>query len=96
MKYRSRTDIMTQILECVSEGGSTRTKIMFKAFLSYAQVKEYMKFLQEKGLVEYEEGNSLYRITDRGFDFLRKWEEIRSLVSVNEREKSRSESRIFL
>lgn len=87
---------MTQILECVSEGAFTRTKIMFKAFLSYAQVKDYMKFLQEKGLVEYEEGNSLYRITDKGFDFLRKWDEIRSLVSVEREKGRRSESRIFL
>lgn len=87
---------MTQILECVSEGGFTRTKIMFKAFLSYAQVKEYMKFLQEKGLVEYEEGNSLYRITDKGRDFLRKWEEICSFVSVEGEKSRRSESRIFL
>lgn len=84
---------MTQILECVSEGGSTRTKIMFKAFLSYAQAKEYMSFLQEKGLVEYEEGTSLYKITERGFDFLKKWDEIRAMVSVNE---TTSQSKAFL
>jgi predicted transcriptional regulator len=84
---------MTQILECVSEGGSTRTKIMFKAFLSYAQAKEYMAFLQEKGLVEYEEGTSLYRITERGFDFLRKWDDIRAMVSVGE---TNSQPKAFL
>lgn len=95
MKYRSRTDIMTQILECVSDGGCTRTKIMFKAFLSYAQAKDYMKFLQEKGLVEYEEGTSLYRITDKGFDFLRKWEEIRSMVSVKDQTRTQLEPRTF-
>lgn len=86
---------MTQILECVSEGGSTRTKIMFKAFLSYAQAKEYMAFLQEKGLVEYEEGTSLYRITEKGFDFLRKWDEIRAMVTINEAGRQ-PESRAFL
>ncbi len=51
---------MTHILECVSDGGSTRTKIMFKAYLSYAQTKEYTRFLQEKGLVDYEDGTQIY------------------------------------
>ena len=41
MKYRSRTDITAQILEAAN-GGVTKTKIMYKAFLSYAQLKEYL------------------------------------------------------
>lgn len=90
---------MTHILECVSDGGSTRTKIMFKAYLSYAQTKEYTKFLQEKALVEYEEGTQVYKITEKGLDFLRKCEEIRSIVSVNGSQfetASQSTSRAFI
>jgi len=37
MKYRSRTDIVGLILEAAN-GGATKTKIMYKAFLSYAQL----------------------------------------------------------
>jgi predicted transcriptional regulator len=36
MKYRSRIDIISEILEAANGGGATRTKIMYKALLSYA------------------------------------------------------------
>jgi predicted transcriptional regulator len=55
MKYRSRTDIVSQILEAAN-GGATKTKIMYKAYLSYAQLKEYLSVLVENGLLDYQEG----------------------------------------
>jgi predicted transcriptional regulator len=59
MKYRSRTDITAQILEAAN-GGVTKTKIMYKAFLSYAQLKEYLAVLIENGLLEYVEGEQIF------------------------------------
>jgi predicted transcriptional regulator len=52
MKYRSRTDIVGLMLEAAN-GGSTKTKIMYKAFLSYAQLKEYLTLLLQNDLLEY-------------------------------------------
>jgi predicted transcriptional regulator len=52
MKYRSRTDIVGLMLEAAN-GGSTKTKIMYKAFLSYAQLKEYLTLLLQNNLLEY-------------------------------------------
>jgi predicted transcriptional regulator len=49
MKYRSRTDIAEMILEAAN-GGAAKTKIMYKAFLSYAQLKEYLTVLLQNGL----------------------------------------------
>jgi len=49
MKYRSRTDIGSQILEA-AENESTRAWIMCEAFLSYAQLKEYLTLLRENRL----------------------------------------------
>ena len=46
MKYRSRTEIVSMILEAAN-GGATKTRIMYKAFLSYAQLKEYLSVLIE-------------------------------------------------
>ena len=46
MKYRSRTEIVGMILDAAN-GGTTKTKIMYKAFLSYAQLKEYLSVLIE-------------------------------------------------
>jgi predicted transcriptional regulator len=69
MKYRSRTDIMTMVLES-ARTGATKTKIMYKAYLSYTQLKEYLHFLQESDLLTYEEGTQLYRVTEKGFKLL--------------------------
>ncbi len=59
MKYRSRTEITGLILEAAN-GGATKTKIMYKAYLSFAQLKEYLSMLIEKGLIEYEEFNLIF------------------------------------
>ena len=65
MKYRSRTDIAGLILEAAN-GGATKTKIMYKAYLSFAQLKEYLSMLIEKDLIEHEEGLARYRTTEKG------------------------------
>ncbi|HXW01901.1 MAG TPA: DUF4364 family protein [Candidatus Nitrosotenuis sp.] len=80
MKYRSRTEIVEMILQA-TRSGATKTKIMYKAYLSYTQVKEYLSFLLENGLIKYEEGSSLYRITEKGLHFLQVYGEISDLVT---------------
>ena len=70
MKYRSRTDIVGSILEATNGGRANKTKIMYKAFLSFEQLKEYLIVLQEKGLIEYEEGQKTYRTTTKGMRLL--------------------------
>ncbi len=80
MKYRSRTEIVEMILQA-TRSGATKTKIMYKAYLSYTQVKEYLSFLLENNLIKYEEGSQLYRITERGLHFLQVYGEISDLVT---------------
>ena len=80
MKYRSRTDIVATILDAAKEG-STRTKKMYKAYLSYTQLKEYLSILVENGLVEYEEGQLKYKTTEKGLRYMRSYNEIGEMVS---------------
>jgi predicted transcriptional regulator len=86
MKYRSRTDITAQILEA-GNGGVTKTKIMYKAFLSYAQLKEYLTVLIENGLLEYIEGEQIYRTTEKGNRFLKIYNQIGEYVAADMSEK---------
>jgi predicted transcriptional regulator len=86
MKYRSRTDITAQILEAAN-GGVTKTKIMYKAFLSYAQLKEYLTVLIENALLEYIEGEQIYRTTDKGNRFLKIYNQIGEYVTADMSEK---------
>jgi predicted transcriptional regulator len=82
MKYRSRTDIVEMILEAAN-GGATKTKIMYKAFLSYAQLKEYLAVLIENGLIEYEDVRQLYRTTEKGLHLLQIYNQVDELVVLN-------------
>jgi predicted transcriptional regulator len=82
VKYRSRTDIIAMILR-TAVNGATKTRIMYGAYLSYAQVKEYLSFLIEKNLITYEEGAGLYRLTENGMKLLRVYEGISDMISVN-------------
>jgi predicted transcriptional regulator len=43
---------------------------MYKAFLSYAQLKEYLTVLEESGLLAYDKGEQLYKTTQKGLHFL--------------------------
>ena len=79
MKYRSRTDITAQILEA-SNGGTTKTKIMYKAYLSYSQLKEYLSVLMENGLLEREEGTQNYRTSEKGIAFLRTFSQMSEMT----------------
>jgi predicted transcriptional regulator len=44
MRSRSKTGIAALILEAAN-GGAAKTKIMYKAFLSYVHLKEYLDVL---------------------------------------------------
>jgi predicted transcriptional regulator len=82
MKYRSRTEIVAMILEAAN-GGATKTRIMYKAFLSYAQLREYLSVLIENNLLEYLEGSQNYKTTEKGLNFLKMHNEIGELLQTS-------------
>jgi predicted transcriptional regulator len=71
------------ILESAN-GGATKTKIMYKAFLSYVQLKEYLAVLEKNGLLEYEDGMRSYRTTEKGIRLLRIYNQVDELVALND------------
>ena len=71
MKFnRSRTDIISSILKIANGGVSTKTKIMYQAFLSHAQMKDYLIFLTQHDLIEYDVDAQVYKTTEKGLRFL--------------------------
>jgi predicted transcriptional regulator len=53
---------------------------MYKAYLSYAQLKEYLSVLIENGLLEYVEGEQLYRTSEKGLQFLRSYAQMSDMT----------------
>ena len=80
---------MLGIINDSSGEGANKTSIMYKAFLSYAQLKEYLSFMVEKGLVEeiprHFSGNEkfVYKITGKGLRLLQISKEIESIVGLD-------------
>ena len=81
MKYRSRTEIISIILEIVNKG-STKTKIMYKAYLSYTQLTQYMSFLIENKLIECKPGSELYTLTKNGQRVLLLYKELDNMIPL--------------
>ena len=81
MTTRNTDQTVTSIL-CAAVDGITKTKIMYKAFITYDQLNDYLSLLLEKGLIEYTEGERLYRTTSKGVDFLHRTESPRLKVLV--------------
>jgi predicted transcriptional regulator len=79
MNYRSSTEIISMILDAAN-GGATKTKIMYKAMLSYNQLKEYLYVLVENNLIEYRGGTHAFRTTEKGLNFLKMHNEIGELL----------------
>lgn len=84
MKNRGRTEIMKVILETCQLEPKTKTKVMYTAFLSYAQIKEYLKSLVENGLLA-ENKNGMYLTTNKGQEFLKASRIILELVEPKNR-----------
>jgi predicted transcriptional regulator len=83
MKYRSRSEIISLILQTANKG-ATRTRIMYGAYLSYAQLKEYLEFLQGKDLLMYEKATNLYRLTAKGLECMSAFENMNGMISLTE------------
>ena len=82
MANRSRTEIVGSILDAAN-GGITKTKIMYTAFLSYNQLNEYLSILIENNLIEYRDGTQTYKTTEKGLFFLKMHNESRKLLPGN-------------
>ena len=70
MENRSKDEITALILEA-SNNGSTKTEIMYEAFLTYDKLSEYCMALLESGLIECQRGERTYKTTEKGLSFLR-------------------------
>ena len=76
VKYRNKVEIIAQILKAVNvNGGTTKAKIMYGAFLTYDQLMNYLKLLIESDLLRPNASNT-FTITEKGIDFLKAYDEL--------------------
>ncbi len=83
-KRRDKLVIMAEIMG-ISKNGALKTQIMYKANLSFSQLKEYLSLLTSNDLLSknIRNGKEVYSATPKGKDFLAKHEEIMGLLCEN-------------
>jgi predicted transcriptional regulator len=80
MGHRSRSEIVSQILEVANGGSATDTKIMYKACLNYNQLKEYLTILIENDLLSYDGDTQTFKTTEKGHTFLQAYSQIDQML----------------
>ncbi len=70
-KRRDKLVIMTEIV-CIAKKGTSKTHIMFKASLSFSQLKQYLSLLTKTGLLEKFSinGKEIFKSTPKGIEFM--------------------------
>ncbi|MDQ3848252.1 MAG: winged helix-turn-helix domain-containing protein [Thermoproteota archaeon] len=92
IQNRDRTDIIGQILD-VTKGNEniTKTEIMYKTFLSYKQLKEYLMLLTEKDLLSYDPLAQKYKTTEKGIRLLEFCNELDDMVKKKKESQPRQQ-----
>ena len=79
LKHRSRSEIISSILE-VTNGNKVRvTEIQFKTYLTYNILKEYLVHLLQCDLIEYIEGERAFKTTPKGMQVMMTYNKMEEL-----------------
>jgi len=75
-KNRNRFEISQAILEVAREGAG-KTRIMYRANLSFKLLEDYLAVLVRSGLLKVKEGERrVYMTSEKGLQFLREFEDL--------------------
>lgn len=78
-KYRNRLDIIAHLLNATHNGAS-KTKIMRRAMISYGQLRKYLQTMTDNDLIAYNNANRRFTITQKGYQFMKMYEDLSKLV----------------
>jgi predicted transcriptional regulator len=80
LKHRSRSEVISSILEATNGNRARVTEIQFKTYLSYNLLKEYLVQLIQSDLLEYIEGERTFKTTPKGMQVLQTYNKMDELL----------------
>jgi predicted transcriptional regulator len=83
MKYRSRIEIISQILETANGGVTGKLKIMYKVNISYAQLNEYLQVLTQNSLLSYHFDTRTFKTTEKGLRFVHIYNQMGGMIKAS-------------
>jgi predicted transcriptional regulator len=84
MTYRSRNDIISEILKAANGGDATRSKIMYQTFLNYNQMKDYLMVLTQTDLLSHDLNTRTFKTTEKGLRFLEAYNRMDSMMKTQQ------------
>jgi len=79
---RDRVEIMAEIL-CLCSKPQSKTRIMYGTNLSWKMLQHYLAYMQEHELLKNKDETTKYIATDKGQEFVSKWNELKELVEYS-------------
>jgi predicted transcriptional regulator len=97
MKNRSKMEIFGMVLAVANSQGVTKTEIMYRAFLSFTQMKEILTTMTERGLLDFDRTTQTFKTTPKGLKVVQAYTELNELMNGWEKsEETRyAESQIY-
>ncbi len=86
MGNRNSIDIASHVLEAAN-GGASKTKIRYRELLSYKQMKQYVNFLSEKGLLTCDNQlrqTPMFKTSEKSLRFLQTYNRLDNLLREGE------------
>jgi predicted transcriptional regulator len=89
-RRRDQLLIMTEIVGIALKGAS-KTQIMYRANLSFSQLKRYLALLSNHSLLEKSayDRRVIYKATPKGVEFMERQQQIIDLINENLQRKQR-------
>jgi predicted transcriptional regulator len=79
-RYRNRIEIVCLILQVVNGGATKKTEMMYKANISYTQLKQYVTVLTESDLLRYDYKTHAFKTTEKGLRFLEAYNQMNHIL----------------
>ena len=94
MTYRDRMDIFRRILQ-VANGGAAKTKIMYRAFLSYSQMKDSLMVLTQNDLMSYDLDTQTFKTTQKGRRFIEIYNQMAGMIKARPQPLSQQQPSMY-
>lgn len=74
-KKRNKEEILASILD-TAKLGATKTRIMYESFLSFSQLRRYLEYAVETGLLDLNLESKKYITTRKGTEYLKRFDDV--------------------
>lgn len=81
MKYRSKIEIIVDMLE-IARKGAKKTHIIYRGNLSFKLANLYLKAVEKAGLLAFKHESGYYVLTEKGKKFVAKFQEYCSVAET--------------